>query len=269
MNEIVIRDYLMSNIGNEFGVFGLMGNIYAESGLNPHNLQNSCEKRIGLNDEQYTQAVDNGTYKKFATDSAGYGLCQWTTSGRKSSLLNYKKSRGLSIGDINLQLEFLMLELMNNYKSVLKGLKNAKSIREASDLVLTKFEMPKDQSEKVKVKRASYGQNLYNQYKITNSSPVTTHPAPEPTPAPETSVHVQPNYKAGKSYTVVCGSLNVRKSTKIEKNNVIGSLSRGAIVKNRATERDSEGRIWMHIGPDNKGRQRYICADNGTNTYVN
>ena len=157
MNEIVIRDYLMSNIGNEFGVFGLMGNIYAESRLNPHNLQNSCETRIGLNDEQYTAAVDNGSYKKFASDSAGYGLCQWTTSGRKSSLLNYKKSRGLSIGDINLQLEFLMLELMNNYKSVLKGLKNAKSIREASDLVLTKFEMPKDQSEKVKVKRASYG----------------------------------------------------------------------------------------------------------------
>ena len=41
------------------------------------------------------------------------------------------------------------------------------------------------------------------------------------------------------------------------------------LLLNRATERDSEGRIWMHIGPDNKGRQRYICADNGTNTYVN
>lgn len=51
-----------------------MGNLFAESGLNPKNLQNSYEKKLGYNDVTYTQAVDDGTYNNFVKDSAGYGL---------------------------------------------------------------------------------------------------------------------------------------------------------------------------------------------------
>ncbi len=49
---------------------------------------------------------------------------------------------------------------------MLNGLKVADSVREASDLVLTKFERPKDQSEAVKVKRASFGEDFYKKYMI-------------------------------------------------------------------------------------------------------
>jgi len=51
-----------------------MGNLYAESGLNPKNLQTSFEKSLGMTDEEYTKKVDAGAHPNFATDGAGYGL---------------------------------------------------------------------------------------------------------------------------------------------------------------------------------------------------
>jgi hypothetical protein len=53
-----------------------MGNLYAESGLRSNNLQNTYEKKLGMTDEQYTAAVDNGSYTNFVRDAAGYGLAQ-------------------------------------------------------------------------------------------------------------------------------------------------------------------------------------------------
>ena len=85
-----------------------MGNLYAESGLSPINLQNSYNTKLKYSDAAYTDAVDNGKYTNFVKDSAGYGLAQWTYWSRKQNLLNYAKSTGKSIGDLNMQLEFLM-----------------------------------------------------------------------------------------------------------------------------------------------------------------
>lgn len=154
--------YLMDKIKNPFGVAGLMGNLQAESGLNPKNVQNSAEKRLGLNDDTYTVAVDSGAYLEFATDKVGYGLAQWTSSGRKQGLLDTCLKR--SVGDLDVQLEYLWKELQTSYKSVLNVLKNAKSVKQASDCVLTKFERPKDQSDAVKNKRAEYGIKFYQKY---------------------------------------------------------------------------------------------------------
>lgn len=140
------------------GIFGLFGNLYAESGMKPGNLQNSSEKKLGLTDEAYTAAVDSGSYKNFVHDSAGYGLAQWTYWSRKEAMLAFHQAKGVSIGDALTQAEFLYKELSEGYKSVLSVLKTAASIREASDAVLLQFEKPKDQSETVQEKRASYGQ---------------------------------------------------------------------------------------------------------------
>jgi hypothetical protein len=70
-----------------------MGNLYAESGLKPNNLQNSYEKTLGFTDVTYTEAVDKGTYNNFIHDKAGYGLAQWTWWSRKEALLNYAKQK--------------------------------------------------------------------------------------------------------------------------------------------------------------------------------
>lgn len=158
-----IYQKLKAAIGNDYGVFGLMGNLMAESGLKANNLQNTYEKKLGMSDEEYTKAVDNGSYTNFVRDSAGYGLAQWTYWSRKENLLKYAKAYGCSIGDEDTQVDFLVGELMSGYTSVLNVLKNAKTIREASDCVLTKFERPADQSESVQVKRAAYGEDLMKQ----------------------------------------------------------------------------------------------------------
>lgn len=157
-----IWNYLMDKIKNPFGVAGLMGNLKAESGLNPRNLQNTAEKKLGMDDATYTISVDNNAYTRFTTDNFGYGLAQWTSSGRKKGLYDMRGNR--SIGDLDLQLEYLWFELSSSYKNVLNVLKNAKSVKQASDCVLTKFERPKDQSDAVKVKRANYGLEFYNKY---------------------------------------------------------------------------------------------------------
>lgn len=163
-NEEKIWNFLSSKIKNDFGVAGLMGNMYAESGLNSINLQNSGNKSLGMTDEEYTKAVDNGTYTNFVRDSQGYGLVQHTYWNRKQNLLNYAKTCGCSIGDLGMQLSFVVYELENGYRSVWNKLLSSTSVRQASDAVLLEFEKPADQSENVKIKRASYGQVYYDKY---------------------------------------------------------------------------------------------------------
>ena len=162
--EEKIWNFLKSKGLNSFAIAGLMGNLYAESGLNPKNLQNSYEKKLGYTDEAYTAAVDCGKYTNFAKDAAGYGLAQWTYHTRKAALLAYAKSMGKSVGDLETQLGFLMKELTGNYAGVLSELKRASSVLAASNTVLMKFERPADQSESVQKKRAGYGQTYFDKF---------------------------------------------------------------------------------------------------------
>ena len=166
----IMWNFLTSKDLNAYAIAGIMGNIFAESGLISINLQNSYEKKLGYTDETYTAAVDNGSYENFVHDSAGYGLCQWTYWSRKQGLLDYSNEKGVSIGDFNMQLEYFWKELQG-YPNVLEVLNSATSIREASDAILTDFERPADQSENVKVKRASYGQTYYDRFGNTSKSP--------------------------------------------------------------------------------------------------
>ena len=156
--------------GNAYGAAGLMGNLYAESALNPKNLQQSFEKKLGMTDDSYTEAVDSGAYDDFAYDGAGYGLAQWTYWSRKEALLAYANRCGVSIGDLDMQLCFLALELRTSYGGVLDALKAAGSVRAASDAVLTGYERPKDQGEAVRVRRAAYGQRYYDQFQKPSPS---------------------------------------------------------------------------------------------------
>ena len=64
-NEEKIWNFLKEKGLNDFGVAGTMGNIFAESSLNPKNLQNNGNKILDMTDDQYTSAVDNNTYSNF------------------------------------------------------------------------------------------------------------------------------------------------------------------------------------------------------------
>lgn len=161
-NAEIIWKYFENKKFNPYAIAGIMGNMKAESNLLPNNLQNAYEKSLGMTDEQYTKAVDNGTYTNFIHDSAGYGLVQWTYWSLKEDLYNLCKERNKSISDIQCQLDCLYQQLTNN--KLLGSLNSTTSVRAASDIFLIKFERPKDQSEKVQIARANYGQEFYNQF---------------------------------------------------------------------------------------------------------
>lgn len=176
-NSKIIWEFLKDKGLNDYAIAGLMGNLKAESALNPKNLQGSYERKLGFTDESYTNAVDNGAYGNFIKDKAGYGLAQWTYWSRKENLLKFAKKKNASIGDLSMQLEFLWQELQG-YKSVMKTLQNATSILEASNAVLKGYERPANQGEDAQKKRASYGQIYFDKYaEKPTAKPAPTEPS--------------------------------------------------------------------------------------------
>lgn len=164
VNLETILSFLRSKGLNEFAVFGIVANLYKESYFRADNLQNSYETKLNMTDSEYVVRVDSGAYSNFSTDGAGFGLCQWTSSGRKTALYDFVKTHGKSIADINIQLEFFWHELTTSYKSVLKVLQNTKSIDEAARVVMLKFERPKNQTEENQLTRVGYGLEFYEKY---------------------------------------------------------------------------------------------------------
>ena len=163
--EKQIWDFLKAEGFSDFGGAGLMGNLLAESGLRPNNMEDQYQSKLGYNDESYTRAVDNGTYTNFIKDAVGYGLAQWTYWTRKQNLLNFARQNNKSIGDLNMQLCFLVKELKEMYtNSVYNVLRKATSVLEASNAVLLNFERPANMSASVQATRARYGQTYYDRY---------------------------------------------------------------------------------------------------------
>lgn len=142
------------------------GNIEAESGFNPKNLQDSYEGLWRTNDQEYTDAIDNLSYTKdqFINDKAGYGLCQWTYWSRKRSMYEFiVQGLGKSIGDKKAQINFLFWELKGSYGLLANKLKACQTVREASDLILMEFEKPANAAS-MKEKRAKLSQKYYEKY---------------------------------------------------------------------------------------------------------
>lgn len=175
-NAKSIWDKLRAAGLTEAGVAGLMGNLKAESDLEPQNVQNSFEKKLGYDDRGYTEAVDFGSYPDFANDGAGYGLAQWTYPTRKAALLAFAKARQKSVGDLDLQLDFLLHELRSDYPALLRQLCTTDDVRAASDAVLTQFERPVDMSESVKQKRSGFAQAFLAEFGRAIEIPVPDFP---------------------------------------------------------------------------------------------
>ncbi len=142
------------------GAAGLIGNLSEESGVDSTRAQYEDGSAIG----NYLKRIQSGeiTRDQFIGDGVGFGLAQWTDEGRKAALWDYAKSRGTDIGDMGLQVEFLLNELQTNYRSVYEALcRGDISIKEASDIVLHDFERPEDMSPLVEAVRAGKGMAAY------------------------------------------------------------------------------------------------------------
>ena len=118
-------------------------------------MQDSYEGSLG-SDEQYTERINSNQYSEaqFMSDSGGYGLAQWTSSGRKQGLYRFVKDKGVGIDDENAQVEYLIGELTpggNGYATyqlmTYNGYSpsdwiNAESVEEATIAFCWTFERP-------------------------------------------------------------------------------------------------------------------------------
>lgn len=152
------------------GAAGVIGNLYAESGIIPNRVEILCLQRLKeigkhYTDATYTAFVDDGTITKagflnpLPGKQYGYGLAQWTSPGRKSALYDLCRSRKVSIGNLTAQLDYLMIELRGTYKVVLDVLTTTKSVRTASDKFLMDFEQPAQPDKETRYK---YSMEVYN-----------------------------------------------------------------------------------------------------------
>ena len=157
-NEEIIYNYLTKTMGlNAAGACGVLANIQAESGMQSAICETLCLNRLKENGKNYTSAtytaaVDSGKISRaeflnpLPGKQYGYGLVQWTSPGRKAGLYDLAKKKGVSIGDMNMQLEYLKAELEKSYASVLKYIKavpnTAQGAYDAAYKWCEKYEIP-------------------------------------------------------------------------------------------------------------------------------
>lgn len=159
-------DQLYARLQNPYAVAAILGNLEAESGINPKNLEGRGNTRLGMTDDEYTEAVDSGAIAmdQFATDGFGYGIAQWTYRTRKADLWEYARLLECSIGSLSMQVSFLLKELSERYASLKKELLDAASVEEANRLFMLKYEKPANISEENVARRAALGQQFFDMY---------------------------------------------------------------------------------------------------------
>ena len=140
MTEIEIYGQCLKLGMTPAGASGATANILAESAGSPRNV----EDRSGINDDRYTEMVDNRSYGNFTTDAYGYGLCQWTSRNRKKDLLDYAQGHGVSIGDASMQFQFMAREMRASYTYVWNTLTHTADPYEAGYVMCKFFEIPAD-----------------------------------------------------------------------------------------------------------------------------
>lgn len=169
------------------GAAGCCANVAHESAYKANNV----EDRSGISDETYTRNVDNGSYQNFTGDAFGYGFCQWTSRDRKTALLSYATGKGVSIGDPDMQMQFLAREMRQSYPFVWNRLTSSDDPYDCGYVMCKFFEIPAD-TERQAQARGTLAQEIFR--RCSGAAP-----AIEPTPKP-TSEYWPPR--------VICKGMN-------------------------------------------------------------
>ena len=166
MSETNIYSALRNGGLSHAGACAMMGNMYCESLLRSNNVQDNCN----MGDTAYTNAVDSGamTRWQFMSDAYGYGLCQWTFSTRKDHLYMFAREKGVSIADEDMQCEFCLLELMQEYKDLFVYLVSTGDLPEATKKICAEFERPAVNNFADRINAATRYSNAFNNNTFNN-----------------------------------------------------------------------------------------------------
>lgn len=133
-NAKVIWQYFIGKGLSEVQVAGLMGNLQAESGFMPDRVQGDG-------------VITSPHFDTAWFNIKGYGLAQWTSSGRQQGLLDIAKKQQKIESDLNVQLDYIWQELNSaGYKAALDLLKKQTTVNGAVDIILNRYEQPKDRT---------------------------------------------------------------------------------------------------------------------------
>ena len=250
------KDYIFHNYVDDRGysvaaVCGILANMEAESAFKSNNLQNTYESKLEMTDEEYTKAVDSGEYTEFASDSAGYGLCQWTSSGRKQGLLDMSQETERSIGDMTLQADYLEYELLNGYKGTYDYLHDEESVPNTDEgaynagyYFCSKFERPAN-TEQSAIKRGNLAKNTYwEEYKDYQS----------PSAADFTGMKVNP--ETGRVQYMVNGEFDTETNGWLEWNGNRYYLESGVAVTGWLLEDET----WYYFNEDGTMATGWVCT---------
>lgn len=153
------------------GAGGVLGNLEAESGIYPCRMQGDFQTGF-VRSQQYAQAAMTGDLSSWAHDAIGFGLAQWTYWTRKMELLSLAKNTNTFVGDLNLQVLFLIKELKRDFPAVWRMLcSEDASLYGCSNAMLLQFERPADMSEAVqqhRYTRSNYWLNRLNELSTTS-----------------------------------------------------------------------------------------------------
>lgn len=113
--------YLSGKGFNKTAIAGIIGNWVQESSVDPTNCQDSCESYSGGNTAECAKDIYN----------CGYGLAQWTSKNRKTNLVDFASKQNKSADSMQLQLDFFMWEVNNDYPTLIQEMNADSSVQDA------------------------------------------------------------------------------------------------------------------------------------------
>lgn len=206
--------YLYSVYHNHYGVCALMGYLHELSGCDPKSVDANLKKRLKdsgrpyCTDSTYTDAVDREIIKRadfimpLPNKYFGYGLFQWKDATQKANLYDFASEKNLSIGSLEMQLEFLVKDMQTVNRPTHDFLVRAKSLKTAVDTILRKFGDPNKVTDRLHNTVTGYGQRYYDLYAelVANDSTLPSNVEGSTQPPPITT-----QYQVGDK--VICDGL--------------------------------------------------------------
>ena len=127
----------------EAGALGCLGNWECESNCEPNRVQGDFSSYRTAS-KQYVADVTAGriSREQFGHDGKGFGIYQLTYFSRKLGYYDFWKKSGKALDDAELQVDYAVLELKQDYGSLYQYLCHTDDIAEAANQVCCKFERP-------------------------------------------------------------------------------------------------------------------------------
>ena len=155
-NSKTALNYLIQKGYSKTSAAAIVGNLIAESGVVP----NKKEGGELINDSSWRLTE----WEKFG--KRGFGIAQWTSAGRQTSLQNFADTNAMSVISMEAQLGYLFDELQREVRGAGSSIANmnAVSLEEATFFMYRKFETPRSSFCTTNDKAGCYNNYAPNSY---------------------------------------------------------------------------------------------------------